>query len=423
MLDTYIKELITLPTIEDMVLKLYNLNEDKIKEIIIYLYNNNMPGTGYDIATHFSIRGNTSVYVNHIYNVVPFEYMFEIKSEEDYKDYLIKKNMVLFYNDQTGHELIINNSQIRDQIINNYNKEGLPYEINFNKDKQIINDNEDLLDLNNIYYTKPYETLNYSWVYTNTHKDNDINNTSVRVPYGVTGYGDISYGDRIIEELIIPDTVKNISFSCCNLKILSITIPTSVTKINFDCETLTMEPGLIPNNVTHIKFGDDFNDNIKPGVLPHSLVHLSMGLSYNMPFNDNTLPENLKYLFLSGDYNQPFTVNTLPKSLKELRIRDSLYESEIEVKSSYNYELLPGVLPDNLKILVLDSYYYEFKPGVLPKSLEELELPKDYPYSLKKILTPALMDYFFRIKYPNTTTHPYNMLRIMSGMKKMTYAT
>lgn len=182
-------------------------------------------------------------------------------------------------------------------------------------------------------------------------------------------------------------------------------IPKNVRKLMFANHfNKKLEPGYIPQSVTVLYFGACFNTLIEPNVLPNGLIELY--LNHSNQFNCNqgsceleygyeerllpgVLPDSLKILE-ADSWNQKIEMGVLPQSLTEMRLH--LYNQPLDpgilpqslthlYLASYDYPLIPGILPSNIITLRMNDYNHPLTPGVLPTTITNLQLDH-YNFSL-----------------------------------------
>ncbi len=114
----------------------------------------------------------------------------------------------------------------------------------------------------------------------------------------------------------------------------------------------------LPNSIKEIYIGGIFNQPIDN--LPDSLIKLEIGTNYDeeclFDKEINNLPNSIKHLVIKTKYNHKIT---LPDNLEYLEI--------------YNNNILPPILPSNLKVLKLLGEFNQSIENLLPIGLEELE--------------------------------------------------
>ncbi|KYR00658.1 hypothetical protein DLAC_02690 [Tieghemostelium lacteum] len=105
--------------------------------------------------------------------------------------------------------------------------------------------------------------------------------------------------------------------------------------------------------------GTMYREKLTPGLLPHSIEILS--LWYMHPLEQGVLPKNLRRLVLRG-FNVPISQGVLPKLIKKINL------------THFNRDLENGCLPNQLYSLRLKSFNQIIKAGHLPNSLQSLKL-------------------------------------------------
>ena len=150
-------------------------------------------------------------------------------------------------------------------------------------------------------------------------------------------------------------------------------LPQSLKKLKLNKYYGQMRPGDLPPSLVKLHVQKYGGYVFPAGVLPAGLKSLSVG--GNFDFADGALPSGLVELTFHHNFYQLITVGMLPPALKVLRFM------------GYWKPLWPGVLPEGLKLLVLNEegynagYNHPLEPNVLPKSLECLIIGPGYHHS------------------------------------------
>ena len=132
---------------------------------------------------------------------------------------------------------------------------------------------------------------------------------------------------------------------------------------------------ILPTGLTKLIFGVEFNQKLFPGDLPSSLIDIQFNVSncHKLQIVPNVIPPNVKKLRLGWDYNEPFITavgkKILPENLVELTLTD---------KYTHSFLLPNGqrILPMSLKKLVFEiSNMYNYNVKI--SKLRELNFGQD----------------------------------------------
>lgn len=171
----------------------------------------------------------------------------------------------------------------------------------------------------------------------------------------------------------------------------------------------TIRVGDLPNNLTHLELGGKYNKTIGVGVLPDGLTHLILGENYNRKLRKGALPNSLLYLKFSevmniNRYTRTIDGGVLPPNLQILELYNYYGELKIDIFPSTlthlyisirDKKIPPGVLPDSLTHLhCLDYRIEKLEHGVLPKNLKVLVIDNlDDNIILNPGVFPNSLDY------------------------------
>jgi len=200
-------------------------------------------------------------------------------------------------------------------------------------------------------------------------------------------------------------------------------LPRSIQEILFyDLSRQLIENDELPNqlkSLSIIKWSRNvLTDN---SVLPNTLTHLSVPFVSNFLF---PLPSNLTSLVLSSNTPKPIPNNCLPNSLKYLKFDNAradyiekipmnehiqlnyccasaMNQNDLAIYQSFKWishlvlgfgheELTPGILPSNLKSLLLPAV--SLTPGLLPDQLEILNAPHLETQLQEGVLPSSLLE-------------------------------
>jgi len=134
----------------------------------------------------------------------------------------------------------------------------------------------------------------------------------------------------------------------------------------------------LPNSLNYLELPQYFNQPIDN--LPPNVKTLCIQEFFNQSID--YLPLSLEYLEIHGNFNQP--VDNLPSSLKSLIIKDQEitvynYNSLYSLNSKFNQTL--DNLPDNLEYLEyleVSNMHFIQKINILPQNIKILLLNKEY---------------------------------------------
>nr|QFG73786.1 MAG: FNIPrepeat containing protein [Megaviridae environmental sample] len=127
--------------------------------------------------------------------------------------------------------------------------------------------------------------------------------------------------------------------------------------------------------------------NNSNGTLSDSVIHLKLTRKFNSPIEDIRFNSNIKKITFHPEskFNYVIPIQVLPCNLIELRL-----------PRFFNKIIIPGILPESLRILTFGhNYNYEILPHALPSKLYQLEfdgifnkviLPNILPANLKNLI-------------------------------------
>eukprot|EP01132_Coremiostelium_polycephalum_P008450 gene8450-10380_t len=214
----------------------------------------------------------------------------------------------------------------------------------------------------------------------------------------------------------IPSSVKHLKFDFLNEAIPIGFIPSSVEKLDIDCFQKIV-PGMIPNGVKDLEITMSETKSFK-NIIPESVTILKINSAINI-IDDKILPSGLTHLttnqtiaFTPGlnhfknlislecQFDKPIGIGMLPPTLQKLnfwtvakrstRGMDICYIQEGSLPKDLEYLAMhyssqtfeQGILPSNLKSLVIDISFYKMFPFdncYIPPSVNQLVFEKRNP--------------------------------------------
>lgn len=128
-----------------------------------------------------------------------------------------------------------------------------------------------------------------------------------------------------------------------------------------------------------IRYIIEVNEEIKPGMLNDEIYGISIYCNYTYPIGKGVLPDNLKELliqnYISNTSNMSNETLVLPNNLEQLIFRGDYYGGELS-------------LPDSLKYLELYNNHQTLKKGFLPPNLELLIFGRNFNQVIEKDVLP-----------------------------------
>eukprot|EP01132_Coremiostelium_polycephalum_P006262 gene6262-7801_t len=211
---------------------------------------------------------------------------------------------------------------------------------------------------------------------------------------------------QIIEPGSIPNGVKEIDFSDCDIPIIKCTFPLSVKSIKFRTFDITLiQDSILPHSLTKLIVKTGNPQPLPPNIstiLP-SLEYLECtfeNINYPLPNSLKTLvfnlevkhidvgmiPPSVKTIIFAEVIEFPVIEGVLPPFLNHLELYfghalipfpilpHSLEYLNIYVSCGKGIEIPIGGLPESLNHLKLYHYKYPIGKGVLPSKIRKLEL-------------------------------------------------
>eukprot|EP01132_Coremiostelium_polycephalum_P000955 gene955-1212_t len=233
-----------------------------------------------------------------------------------------------------------------------------------------------------------------------------------------TEYLTFTGNGQIIEPGSIPNGVKEIDFSGCDIPITKCTFPLSVKSIKLRTFDITLiQDGILPHSLTKLIVISDKYQPLPPNIstiLP-SLEYLECtfeNINYPLPNSLKTLifklkvkhidvgmiPPSVKTIIFGEVIEFPVIEGLLPPFLNHLELYfghalipfpilpHSLEHLKINVLYGKGIEIPIGGLPESLNHLVLYHYKYPIRKCVLPSKIRKLEL--HHCYHIKDIYIP-----------------------------------
>lgn len=125
-----------------------------------------------------------------------------------------------------------------------------------------------------------------------------------------------------------------------------------------------------------IRYIIEVNEEIKPGMLNDEIYGISIYCNYTYPIGKGVLPDNLKELLIENYMsNMSNETIVLPNNLEQLIFRGDYYGGELS-------------LPNSLKYLELYNNHSTLKKGFLPPNLELLVFGRNFNQVIEKDVLP-----------------------------------
>eukprot|EP01132_Coremiostelium_polycephalum_P006152 gene6152-7662_t len=210
-------------------------------------------------------------------------------------------------------------------------------------------------------------------------------------------------------------------------------IPLSVRKLRAPYSVLCQgkdTESLIPDSVTNlIVMNCEFKDNGNEMKIPHNVVKLKLHISsnYNGPIEQKSIPPNIKELFITSSYRPPNDHNifikdgAIPKSISRLKFGKYIFQP-IQSKDSlvsYNelksLKIRPGPLfsiPPSVTHLEMKQYYRLPDEFIFPSMLTVFEC--DFEEILRGMIPPNINVLIFhsQIKLLQSGSIPSTVTRL-----------
>lgn len=230
----------------------------------------------------------------------------------------------------------------------------------------------------------------------------------------------------------IPDSVAYITFrdgSMFNQEFGPGIIPLSVINIVFDeyCEfNQKLKPGDLPNSVRRLRLPFCFNQELLVGSIPYGVESLSIGHDFNQELKPGLIPNTVIEMIFDRNckFDKKLVIGSIPDSVTKLILPDVLHNiidpgvlpnSITELDLSYEYQLLPNVIPNSVKTLCLDLFVTNVtdvtedkryvRPGMIPNSVTLLFFSCNY-----NMETGCIPDSVTDLYMGRTTDHDFNII-------------
>lgn len=141
---------------------------------------------------------------------------------------------------------------------------------------------------------------------------------------------------RWIKANDIPETVETLHLpECYKLQIGRNVLGENIKSITIGSHYGKLNVDMLPPKLESLRFGPWYNHDIKKNIIPNTVTYLYFGKAFNKDLN-GILPENLKGLVIeSPNYKYNIRRESIPKSLEYIRINGIVYE-----EGSPDYERL-----------------------------------------------------------------------------------
>ncbi len=209
------------------------------------------------------------------------------------------------------------------------------------------------------------------------------------------GIDTIIFGQKFCQQLeagVFPTTIRKIIFGRKFGRKKAHTLPIGVFPegllllrfVDYATFNIKIEPNVLPSTLLFLEIGSKYMHMIGPNILPDSLETFIGDVSFT---DDFKFPPNLKNLKTGSKLN--LDINLTCTSLSKIEhlflypcnqplevgaISDTCIELTL---NNYAVELVPGVLPSNLKKLFMTGYTNYWRKNVIPESVESFVLRED----------------------------------------------
>ncbi|KAN0015861.1 hypothetical protein ACTFIU_005808 [Dictyostelium citrinum] len=278
-----------------------------------------------------------------------------------------------------------------------------------------------------IFYNSGYERM----VVMNKQQQQFNNNNNNKIIYSITDQSipnsvkslSISSCEINIKVGSLPDSIENLKIGNCKRVITKSFLPKKLKSLDItfsgggsgDCRNI--EYSSLPNTLTELKYHIDFRDhsnllisnNELPLLFPSTLLKLHLGRVNEEPclfINKLSLLSSLKILIFDKEskFNEKIEVGQLPYGLEE-----------ISFGGSFNQILLPGVLPSSsLKVVTFGKEFnQQLSIGSIPRGVEILNFSNDSKFNRSIDTIGILPSTLLHLKFGEHFQSPITKLNVL----------
>lgn len=187
--------------------------------------------------------------------------------------------------------------------------------------------------------------------------------------------GPVSMSKNYLANLSYYDSFTNLIYDTDKLYT---SFPKNITKLLYDIPTIGLS---IPNTVDDLSFGYEVDDSIFDNV-PHSVIELKF-YKFNRSLS-GVIPPNVKVLILSDDFNQPISSGMLPDSIEELWFGEN-----------FNRSINNGAIPKNVKKLNFGHYFNQKIIGNIPNGVKDLSFGPEFAKQISGAIPDSIEKLWF----------------------------